>query len=377
MKRFLGITTTSIILLSVLGAPSASAYASGDASCLVISSNVITNGTDCVGSIVVPAGVTSIANLAFVNSAVTSLTLPAGFRTIGQQAFLYSSLNSINLPNTVTSIGNSAFVFGLLTTITIPSSVTSIADSAFIFGSLRSITFEGSATTLGSGAFYGNGALATVRFLGNAPSSVGGSAFVNAAPSAKAVVNASATGFPAAGQLWNGLIIEIFNDEPSAEQLAANAREAARIAEAARQAAKRQARAELTEGSQKFLTLENFASAEIVCATSTNLSQVSAEISALTAEFRGDINKIIKICRKYVIVGKIASGARTYPRELQEAELIASDSAYKTVLTLAVLKKPADERSNFEKIQSIINAEMAKIQVRKDQLQRLKARRPQ
>jgi len=377
MKRFLGITTTSIILLSGIGAPSASAYASGDASCLTISSNVITNGSGCVGSIVVPAGVTSIANTAFVFSPVTSLTLPAGFRTIGSQAFLYSSLNSINIPNTVTSIGSNAFTYLPITTISFPSSVTSIGAGAFAYTSLRSITFEGSTTAIGSQAFVGTGDLETIRFLGNAPTSVGAAAFVFAAASAKVIINASATGFPAAGQLWEGLMVEIFNDGPSAEQLAANAREAARIAEAARQAAKREARAELTEGSQKFLTLEIFSRAEIVCATSTNLPQVIAEISALPAEFRGDINKIIKICRKYVIVEKIASGARTYPRELQEVELIAADSAYKTILTIAVLKKPADERSNFEKIQSIINTEMAKIQVRKDQLQRLKARRPQ
>lgn len=377
MKRFLGITTTSIILLSGLGAPSASAYASGDAACLVISSNVITSGTGCVGSIVVPNGVTSIANQAFLNGTLTSITLPVGVISIGNNAFRSSSLISINIPNTVTSIGTAAFMYGLITTISIPSSVTSIGGSAFSRGTLRSITFEGSSTAIGSQAFVLATELETVRFLGNAPSSVGSDAFVAVAASAKAVINASATGFPAAGQLWEGLMIEIVNDAPTAEQLAAIAREAARIAEAARQAAKRQARSELTEGSQKFLTLENFASAEIVCATSTNLSQVSAEISALTAEFRGDINKIIKICRKYVIVGKIASDARTYPRELQEAELIASDSAYKTVLTIAVLKKPADERSNFEKIQSIINTEMAKIQVWKDKLERLKARWPQ
>jgi hypothetical protein len=372
MKRFLGTVTTAVLLLSGLGAPSASAFASGDASCLVISSNVITSGTGCVGSIVVPNGVTSIANTAFVYSTVTSLTLPAGFQTIGIQAFIYSTLNSINLPNTVTSIGTAAFVYGPITTISFPSSVTSVGDAAFTYTSLRSITFEGSTTAIGSQAFAGTSDLETVRFLGNAPSSVGVAAFANTSPTAKAVINASATGFPAAGQLWNGLTIEIFSDAPTAEQLAANAREAARIAEAERQAAKRQARSELLEGSEKFLTLENFSTAEITCATSNNISQVIAEISALSAGARGDINKILKICRKFVIVEKIALGNRVYPKELQEVELIAADSAHKTVLTIAVREKSASERSNYEKIQSVIAAEMAKILVMKERLTRLK-----
>lgn len=90
---------------------------------------------------VIPSGVTSIGNAAFLNSLLGSITIPEGVTSIGGMAFSYNALNagssqlsSVSLPSTLTSIGESAFNFcTALTSITIPSNVTSIGNNAFAY----------------------------------------------------------------------------------------------------------------------------------------------------------------------------------------------------------------------------------------------------
>ena len=64
---------------------------------------------------------------------MTAITIPAGVTSIGDIAFCYcSALTSIDLPGGVISIGESAFSrCSNLTAITIPAGVTSIGDNAF------------------------------------------------------------------------------------------------------------------------------------------------------------------------------------------------------------------------------------------------------
>ncbi|MBR4081883.1 MAG: leucine-rich repeat protein, partial [Clostridia bacterium] len=79
-----------------------------------------------------PAGVTAIAEGAFVYAKVPSVTLSEGVTTLGTDAFASCRLQSVRLPDTLTSIGEGAFgsCFSLVT-VSIPASVTSIGEYAF------------------------------------------------------------------------------------------------------------------------------------------------------------------------------------------------------------------------------------------------------
>ncbi|CAB4604146.1 unannotated protein [freshwater metagenome] len=168
----------------------------------ISSNNAVVNSTQgCSGSVVIPAGVTSIANNAFKNrpgitsvviadsvtsigtsafygnTNLTSLVIGNGVTSIGTSAFSdASSLNSLTIGNSVTSIGNSAFANSALISVTIPDSVTSIQSNAFFYTpSLSSVTFGNSVTSIGSGAFQYAGL--TSLTIPDSVTSLGNSAF--------------------------------------------------------------------------------------------------------------------------------------------------------------------------------------------------------
>ena len=91
---------------------------------------------------------------------------------------------------------------------TIPDSVTSIEGAAFYecIG-LTSVVIPESVTSIGVDAFYDCNNLLTVEFNGNAPA-VRDFAFEGVAYGCKALVSSTATGFPAEGETWNGLVVE-------------------------------------------------------------------------------------------------------------------------------------------------------------------------
>lgn len=96
-------------------------------------------------NIVVPNGVTSIYDLAFMKSSIVTIDIPNGVISIGEAAFQScKKLKSVKLPDTLTSIDVSAFDNCInLTTITIPKSVTYIGAEAFRDCSkLESVYFE-------------------------------------------------------------------------------------------------------------------------------------------------------------------------------------------------------------------------------------------
>jgi hypothetical protein len=151
----------------------------------------------------------------------------------------------------------------------------------------------------------------------------------------------------------------------SAEEVA---RLAAVAATAQREADKSSARAVILTKFRSYekISVAIFAQAEINGITAQNIEAVQAEIDALPKESRGDITQILKIARKFEIVGMIASDRVTsvYSDSLIEIGLIAAGSKHKAALTAAIKKLPASERSSYEAIKAAIDAELADIQAR-------------
>ena len=151
----------------------------------------------------------------------------------------------------------------------------------------------------------------------------------------------------------------------SAEEVA---RLAAVAAAAEREAEKKSARAMISSDFKSYTNtkLDFFKQAEINGITAQNLEAVQAEITALPEHSSGDIAGILKIARKYEVVGMIASDRVTsvYSDALVEIGLIPANSKYKAALTAAIKKLPAADRSSFAAIKAAIDAEMAEIQAR-------------
>ena len=132
------------------------------------------------GNVVIPSGVTSIGNGAFLEcESLTSVTIPNSVKSIGKEAFsCCESLTSVTIPNSVTSIGESAFeACYSLESITIPNSVKSIGGNAFsVCYSLTNITIPNSVTSIGWGTFEECHGLKSIT-IPNSVKSIGGNAF--------------------------------------------------------------------------------------------------------------------------------------------------------------------------------------------------------
>jgi hypothetical protein len=109
-----------------------------------------------VKSVVIPDTVTEIGNGAFSYSNLESLTLPSSLITIAPRAFQDSRFTSLSLPGSVTTIGFAAFFGGALESLTISDSVTDIGDIAFGRNRIASLTLGNSVTNIGLGAFGEN-----------------------------------------------------------------------------------------------------------------------------------------------------------------------------------------------------------------------------
>ena len=152
----------------------------------------------------------------------------------------------------------------------------------------------------------------------------------------------------------------------------AQAKAAAAVAAAKRDAEVKTARADISKALEKAdnLTADSFAKAEIAGVTKENIAEVQAEILALPAELRTDINQVLKVARKFEVVGKIASEQATaLPiSAFVEVGLIPTDSKNKVALIAAIRRASADSRDSFADIKAVIAAEAARIQDRKDRL---------
>ena len=156
---------------------------------------------DLVTDLVIPDGVTSIGDSAFIDcTGLTSVTIPNSVTSICDSAFLgCTGLTSVTIPDSVTRIYNSAFrgCTGLtsvtipnsvtdigcafrgctgLTSVTIPNSVTSI-DCAFEdCTGLTSVTIPDSITSIGSSAFNGCTGLTSIT-IPDSVTNIGNRAF--------------------------------------------------------------------------------------------------------------------------------------------------------------------------------------------------------
>ena len=179
----------------------------------------------------------------------------------------------------------------------------------------------------------------------------------------------------AAGYSWNGsnddFALARYNATPTAEELAAAARQEA----AKREVAKQSARMEIIERFKNVqkASLELFNRAEILGITPGNIDQLHVEIFALPQTSRAEITQVLKVARKYEVLGIIASErVRTiYSNSLIEIGLISKESRYKETLTRVVKALPLSERSSYAGIKDAIEAELAAIQARKDRLAKI------
>jgi hypothetical protein len=161
----------------------------------------------------------------------------------------------------------------------------------------------------------------------------------------------------------------------------AAAKAAAEAAAAKREAEKKAARADITSNlkNSKDLSVEAFVTAEIAGINATNIALVQAELLALPEEARADINEILKVARKYEIVGNIGSDRITslQSNSFIEIGLIPATSKNKVALVAAIRKLPASARDTYAEIKAAIDAESAKIKTRNERLAAIISRNAQ
>ena len=158
---------------------------------LLIVNGVLLKGTGASGEVVIPDGVTHIADKAFEkNETITSVIIPNTVTSIGQEAFSWCrALETAVIPDSVVSIGDQAFlscdalknltmpdnipnmgnnVFQWCTSlpiesVVIPEGTTEIEDGQYSeYYTLKSVTIPNSVTRIGATAFQGT-ALTSVK----------------------------------------------------------------------------------------------------------------------------------------------------------------------------------------------------------------------
>jgi photosystem II stability/assembly factor-like uncharacterized protein len=150
------------------------------------------------------------------------------------------------------------------------------------------------------------------------------------------------------------------------------------VAAAKREIEKQEARADITSKLQsaKELSVELFAKAGIPGITPGNIAAVQAELLGLPESSRTDINQVLKVARKYEVVGNIGSGkvANMQSNSFIEIGLIPATSKNKVALVAAVRKLPVSDRDTYAEIKAAIEAASKEIQARKDRLTAIMSR---
>ena len=163
---------------------------------------------ELVTELVIPEGVTSIPNSAFMGcSSFSSVTLPDSVTSIGSDAFCKcTGMVSITLPKRLTSIGSAAFGHCTsLQSITIPSGVQNFGDQTFSgCTSLESVVIPEGVTTIEWWDFIDCTSLTSI-VIPRTVTSIGDSAFSNCWALEDVV-------FEGTEEEWNAINIHIGND---------------------------------------------------------------------------------------------------------------------------------------------------------------------
>jgi hypothetical protein len=165
--------------------PPISVACSSGGSFSILNNVVISSTLDCAGAVVIPEGVTSIADNAFSRlskttleqSRITSVTISNSVTSIGNTAFTWNTHNSsLTIGSGLTTIGSGAFYNNLaLRTLVFPSNVRTINSSAFQNIPLTSLTFNEGLTTIGPNTFAGTNFKKLV--IPNSVTTIGNAAF--------------------------------------------------------------------------------------------------------------------------------------------------------------------------------------------------------
>jgi hypothetical protein len=379
--------------------------------------NISPDRSSYITSIIFPNSLTIIKESAFrAASSLTSINFGTGLQSIVHWNFADSTaLTEVTIPSTVTSLGVGVFYLASqLETVTFLGNAPST--SSFTFGSVKA----GAVANISSGA-TGFGAVGSTWSNLIVSAALAAPAFTLSSSSETRTVNTAATGFTInstggtianfaispsspAGMSFNattgaftgtptsiasataytitatnasGSATRTFTLTVSAAAVVDNSAQQAAEAAAKREADKRAARAELVvkyKNSEKA-SVELFALAEIPGITKENIEALEVEILAHSAELRADITQVLKMSRKYEVVGMMASDriVTCYSNSLIEIGLIHEQSKHKAALTAAIKKLPVDERSSYAEIKEAIDNEMAEIQARKDRLAKVLA----
>ncbi|MCR5352712.1 MAG: leucine-rich repeat domain-containing protein, partial [Clostridiales bacterium] len=143
------------------------------------------NGTDT--DIVIPSTlggypVTAIGTEAFMESGLTSVVIPEGVTSIGDSAFMLNyNLYSVTIPQSVTYIGSSALSGCNLSTINVPNPDAVLGEWAFAANSyLYDVTLPANLTAIPANLFASCNHLEEIHIPGSV-TSIGASAFYNCA----------------------------------------------------------------------------------------------------------------------------------------------------------------------------------------------------
>ncbi|WP_214630276.1 leucine-rich repeat domain-containing protein [Paenibacillus agaridevorans] len=141
--------------------------------------------TNQLTEIEIPASVTYIGNLAFIQNTLTKVTLHEGLQTIGAAAFARNKISEIEIPASVSSmgmntfkesgltklklnegqleeIGYASFSHNAITEVEIPATVKSISFAAFRDNKLNKVVLNEGLETIWYSAFEGNALTAIV-----------------------------------------------------------------------------------------------------------------------------------------------------------------------------------------------------------------------
>jgi hypothetical protein len=177
------------LITSLLSVFSAKAHATSP-TCYTVEAGVLTDGSECFGSIVIHNGVTSIGADAFLdNTEISSVEIPSSVVAIGDRAFKNTWIKNLTFsPNSdLESIGVAAFRSSRIRSVILPNSLKTIGSEAFHenwyllyvqFG-----TGNSQLTTIGSWAFAGNNAPTTMPLttivIPDSVTSIGENAFAH------------------------------------------------------------------------------------------------------------------------------------------------------------------------------------------------------